>query len=137
MMANLHWYEYCAGLCLWILGIAIEATADEQKRRFRNGEHSETKFICHGLWRYSRHPNYFGEILVWVGMFVLCVCKINGAWGRSLAVLSPLLVTVLLTKVSGIPLLEKAADKKWGDSEAYKAYKARTNVLLLWFPRRA
>jgi steroid 5-alpha reductase family enzyme len=86
-----------------------------------------------GLWRYSRHPNYFGELLVWWGVFVFVAGDLRG-W-QWLAVAGPLAITFLLLRVTGIPTLEASAARKWGDNPSYLAYKARTSRLLLWLPR--
>ena len=90
------------------------------------------KFVNTGLWSRSRHPNYFGEITLWIGIAVIALPVLRG-W-QFVALISPIFVTLLLTKVSGIPLLEKKADKKWGGQEDYEAYKKKTPVLIprLW-----
>jgi len=116
------------GLVIWILGFAIEVAADLQKSRFNANPANKGRFINTGLWSRSRHPNYFGEITLWVGIAVIALPVLHG-W-QWLALISPLFVTLLLTKVSGIPLLEKKADKKWGGQEEYEAYKKKTPVLI-------
>ena len=90
------------------------------------------KFITSGLWSLSRHPNYFGEILLWFGLYVSNSSVFRGY--EQLAVLSPVFVHLLITRLSGIPLLEKAADKKWGGQAAYELYKRNTPSLIpgLW-----
>ncbi len=120
------------GLLIWILGFGIEVVADLQKSRFNADPANKGKFINTGLWSRSRHPNYFGEIVLWVGIAVMALPVLRG-W-QWVALISPLFVTLLLTKVSGIPLLEKKADKKWGGQEDYEAYKKKTPVLIprLW-----
>jgi steroid 5-alpha reductase family enzyme len=116
-----------SGLALWALGFAVEVIADRQKAAFSSRPESRGRFIDEGLWSWSRHPNYVGEILLWCGVFVM------GAGGfRSwqwLAVLSPVFVWALLRFVSGVPLLEERADAKWGGQADYEAYKIRTPVL--------
>lgn len=116
------------GLLVWILGFAIEVTADAQKSRFNTNPDNKGKFIQTGLWSRSRHPNYFGEIVLWVGVAMIALPVLQG-W-QWVALISPVFVTLLLTRVSGIPLLEKKADKKWGGQEDYEAYKKRTPVLI-------
>ena len=117
------------GALLWLTGFIVEVIADRQKRQFRNTA-GAGEFIQSGLWSRSRHPNYFGEILLWFGIAVLAYPALQG-W-QLVTLISPLFVYLLLTRVSGIPLLEKKADKKWGGQEEYEAYKARTPVL---FPK--
>ncbi len=124
---------FVVGIAVWLVGFAIEVVADRQKDRFRLAGR-QGGFIDTGLWRWSRHPNYFGEILLWTGLFVAGVDVYQGAqWA---VVSSPLLVTLLLTSISGIPMLEARADARFGADAAYQAYKARTPVLVLRPPRR-
>jgi steroid 5-alpha reductase family enzyme len=116
------------GFLIWILGFAIEVVADSQKSRFNANPDNKGKFIQTGLWSRSRHPNYFGEIILWVGVAMIALPVLQG-W-QWVALISPVFVTLLLTRVSGIPLLEKKADKKWGGQEDYESYKKRTPVLI-------
>jgi steroid 5-alpha reductase family enzyme len=116
------------GFLVWIFGFAIEVVADSQKSRFSANPDNKGKFIQTGLWSRSRHPNYFGEIMLWVGIAIIALPVLQG-W-QWVALISPLFVTLLLTRVSGVPLLEKKADKKWGGQEDYESYKKRTPVLI-------
>ena len=116
------------GLIIWLIGFATEVTADEQKRRFRNNAENNGQFITTGLWSISRHPNYFGEIMVWIGMAVISFPVLSG-WQYA-TLISPVFVTVLLTRVSGINLLEASSDQKWDHLESYKEYKQKTPVLI-------
>lgn len=116
------------GFLVWILGFAIEVVADSQKSRFSANPENKGKFIQTGLWSRSRHPNYFGEILLWIGIAIIALPVLQG-W-QWVALISPVFVTLLLTRVSGVPLLENKADKKWGGQEDYEAYKRRTPVLI-------
>ena len=116
------------GLLVWIIGFGIEVIADEQKRRFRQIKENKGKFIKTGLWAWSRHPNYFGEIMLWLGIAIIAFPVLSG-W-QLFTLISPLFITFLLTRVSGIPLLEARADKKWGGQADYDAYKANTSVLI-------
>ena len=94
---------------------------------------NQGKFIDVGLWSWSRHPNYFGEITLWVGIAVIALPALDG-W-QYVTLISPVFVYVLLTRISGIPLLESRGKKKWGDDPEYQAYKKRTPVLVLRPPR--
>lgn len=116
------------GALIWVLGFAIEVTADTQKSRFSANPQNKGQFIRTGLWSRSRHPNYFGEIVLWIGVAVIALPVLQG-W-QWVALISPIFVTLLLTRVSGIPLLEQKADKKWGGQAEYEEYKKRTPVLI-------
>ncbi len=120
------------GLLVWVAGFVIEVVADAQKSRFNADPANKGKFIQSGLWSRSRHPNYFGEILLWLGVAIIALPVLQG-W-QWVALISPVFVTVLLTRVSGIPLLEQKADKKWGGQPGYEEYKQKTPVLIprLW-----
>lgn len=124
---------FWAGAALWVIGFAFEVIADEQKRRFRADPANHGTFITTGLWAWSQHPNYFGEITLWAGILVIAIPQLAG-WNW-LVVLSPLFVALLLTRVSGINLLDAIAKKRWGDDPAWQAYVARTPVLLPRPPR--
>ena len=116
------------GALVWLIGFAIELIADNQKSQFRANPSNKGKFINSGLWAKSRHPNYFGEIVLWLGVAIIAVPVLQG-W-QWVALISPLFVTLLLTRVSGIPLLEKRADEKWGGQPEYEKYKKETPVLI-------
>lgn len=116
------------GFLIWAIGFAIEVAADTQKSRFRADPDNAGKFIQTGLWARSRHPNYFGEILLWIGVTFVALPILQG-W-QWIALLSPLFVTLLLTRISGIPILEKRADEKWGGQSDYEAYKKETPLLI-------
>ena len=116
------------GFLVWIFGFAFEVIADSQKRKFSADPQNKGKFIQTGLWSRSRHPNYFGEIMLWLGIAIIALPVLQG-W-QWVALISPVFVTLLLTRVSGVPMLEKKADTKWGGQEDYEAYKKRTPVLI-------
>lgn len=116
------------GWGMWTLGFIFEVVADAQKSIFRNNPDNKGKFIESGLWSISRHPNYFGEILLWFGLYVAGSSVYSGA--QFLSVLSPVAVALLITKLSGIPLLEKAGLRKWGDNPAYKRYIETVPVII-------
>jgi len=116
------------GFLVWAFGFAFEVIADNQKSRFRADPANKGKFIQTGLWAKSRHPNYFGEIVLWIGVAIIALPALQG-W-QYVALISPVFVTLLLTRVSGVPMLEKRADEKWGGQPEYEAYKQRTPVLI-------
>lgn len=124
---DLGWVAYL-GLAVWLAGFIIEVVADRQKSDFKADPDNEGRFISTGLWAWSRHPNYFGEITLWTGVAILAVPILSG-W-RWVVLISPVFVTLLLTRISGIPLLEEKADNRWGDEEAYQEYKSSTPVLV-------
>ena len=121
------------GGVLWGLGFALEVISDRQKRAFRKEPTNRDRFITSGLWAWSRHPNYFGEILLWAGIAVIALPALSG-W-QYVTLVSPVFVFVLLTKISGIPMLEARGLRRWGDLPAYQDYRARTPALLLRPPR--
>ncbi|MEV8041886.1 DUF1295 domain-containing protein [Arthrobacter sp. NPDC080082] len=124
---GLDWFALI-GVLVWIAGFGIEAVADRQKGRFSADPANKGKFISTGLWSKSRHPNYFGEILLWVGVAIIALPVLQG-W-QWVALISPVFVALLITKVSGVPHLEKKADKKWGGQADYEEYKKNTPVLI-------
>merc|ERR1712060_605626 len=123
----------------WLGAFLVEAIADVQKYEFRCDPRNRDRFITHGLWRYSRHPNYFGEILMWTAaagaasVFGVYTARpsLHFAW------LSPAFTALLLLKVSGVPLVSKAGKKKWGDDPAWQHYMKHTSMLLPWRPAQA
>jgi len=123
----LGWFALI-GLLIWAFGFVIESVADAQKNRFRADPENKGRFINTGLWARSRHPNYFGEILLWIGVAVITLPNLQG-W-QWVTLISPVFVALLITLISGVPMLEKRADEKWGGQEAYEAYKERTPVLI-------
>jgi steroid 5-alpha reductase family enzyme len=117
------------GLALVVFGVLFEAVADWQLARFKADPGNRGKVMDHGLWRYSRHPNYFGEFCVWWGFFLVALAA--GGWW---SILSPLLMSVLLLKVSGVALLEQDIGER---RPAYRDYVARTNAFFPGAPRPA
>ena len=130
---NANFYSdiyFYVGLGLWTIGFLFELFADRQKREFQSNQKNKGSFICTGLWSVSRHPNYFGEILLWIGIAIITLPTLNGFQYITLA--SPVFIFFLLTRVSGINILEKNSDKKWGEDPSYLTYKKNTPML---FPR--
>ena len=119
------------GLGLFLLGFSTEIVADNQKSKFRSFPENRDKFITTGLWAKSRHPNYFGEIVLWAGIAVMSFSSLEG-W-QYLTLISPIFTYILLVYVSGVRMLEARADIKWGHDENYKKYKSSTPVLWLNF----
>ena len=120
------------GLVLWVTGFVIEVVSDQQKSMFRSQSENRDKFMNTGLWTWSRHPNYFGEIVLWTGVAIIALPVLQG-W-QYVTLVSPLFVALLLTKVSGIPMLEARADARWGGSPEYETYKSNTPALWLRRP---
>jgi steroid 5-alpha reductase family enzyme len=116
------------GTAVWLAGFGIEVAADRQKSAFRADPANRGRFITTGLWAWSRHPNYFGEIALWAGIAIIALPALSG-WQLA-TLISPAFVFVLLTRISGVPLLEARGNKRWGEDTNYKAYKARTSVLV-------
>jgi len=120
------------GTLLWIIGFSIEIIADKQKRDFKKDTSKDKEFITTGLWAWSRHPNYFGEIMLWIGVTIIAYPVLVG-W-QLCTLISPIFVYVLLTRISGVPLLENRAIKKWGSDPEYTSYLERTPVLIMRKP---
>ena len=131
--AEPHPLPLVSGLLIFLTGLAVESISDVQKFRFRNRPENRNRWVDQGLWKYSRHPNYFGEILVWWGLFLAVLPYLKG-WDL-ITVIGPLSITVFLLFVSGIPILEKNARKKYGDSPEFREYISRTSILIP-LPRR-
>ena len=119
---------FIIGFTIVIIGFIIEVVADMQKRKFRSNISNKGQFINSGLWSISRHPNYFGEMMIWVGMSFVTIPILIG-W-QFITLISPIFVIFLLTKVSGINLLEASANDKWGADKNYQDYKDKTSVLI-------
>ncbi len=118
-----------AGTAVWAAGFLFEAVGDAQLARFKRDPSNRGRIMDRGLWKFSRHPNYFGESLMWWGIFMLAQ-NLTGPWPTDV---SPVLITFLLVRVSGIPLLEK----KYAESAEFQAYARRTNAFVPWFPKNS
>jgi len=123
----LGWFALI-GVALWLEGFIIEVVADMQKSRFKSKEENQNKFINQGLWSLSRHPNYFGEITLWLGIALIAFPVLEG-W-QLITLISPIFIYILLTRISGIAMLETRADKKWGGDPEYQLYKKTTPALI-------
>lgn len=123
------------GIIVWLAGFAIEVVADSQKSAFRADASNDGRFITTGLWAWSRHPNYFGEITLWVGIAIMAIPVLSG-W-RFAVLISPIFVFMLLTRVSGVPLLEHRAKKRWGDEPEFQRYTKNTPALMMRPPKKA
>ena len=122
------------GTLIWIFGFSIEVVADQQKTNFKDDPDNKDKFISVGLWSWSRHPNYFGEMVLWIGIAVIAFPVLIG-W-QLVALISPIFVIFLLTRISGITMLESRGYKKWKDDPAYIDYLERTSVLVPFPPKK-
>lgn len=122
------------GCCIWFFGFCIETIADAQKYAFKSFAENKNRWISTGLWKYSRHPNYFGEILCWWGIFVIAMPFLSG-WNY-LTIIGPLYITFLLLFVSGIPILEKRSDEKYQGNIQYSEYKKKTSLLIPLPPKK-
>jgi steroid 5-alpha reductase family enzyme len=116
------------GLVIWIAGFAIEVKADTEKSAFKKDPVNDGKFISTGIWAWSRHPNYFGEITLWAGITLIAIPGFDGR--EFVALVSPLFVLLLLTKISGLPALERRGLKRWGDDADYQRYLAEVPILI-------
>jgi len=125
--SGLHWVDYI-GLIVWLIGFYFEAIGDYQMTQFKKNPENKGKFITTGLWKFTRHPNYFGECMMWWGIFVISI----PAGNVFVSVISPLILTWLLTKVSGVPMLEK----KYEGNKAFEEYAKKTNAFVSWFPKK-
>ena len=116
------------GLLVWLAGFTFEAVGDAQLRRFKKALENKGRIMTQGLWRLTRHPNYFGESVMWWGIFIIALSVECGWTG----VISPLVITFLLICVSGVPMLEK----KYRGNPEFEKYARMTSVFFPWFPRR-
>jgi len=121
------------GMVIWVLGFAMEVVADRQKSAFKQNPANAGRFITSGLWAWSRHPNYFGEITLWTGIAIMALPVLSG-W-RWATLVSPVFVFLLITRVSGVPMLEARAAKRWGADEEFQTYTRTTPVLVPRPPR--
>jgi steroid 5-alpha reductase family enzyme len=124
-----------AGTAVWLGGLTIETIADIQKYQYKRRTGAQSRWMSSGLWRYSRHPNYFGELLCWWGLFLFVLPELG--WWFFLGGLGPLAITGLLVFVTGIPTLERSADEKWGRDPEYQLYRTRTRRLVPWARKSA
>jgi len=116
------------GLILWLLGFFFESLADWQLDRFLKDPGNRGKVMDRGLWRYSRHPNYFGEVTMWWGIYILTL-SVPGGW---MSIIGPLTITYIILFVSGVPMTERFME----GNPVFDDYKRRTSVFIPWFPRK-
>jgi steroid 5-alpha reductase family enzyme len=129
----LGWFAI-AGLVVWFFGFFFEVLSDAQKNAFTANPANKGEFIHTGLWAWSRHPNYFGEIVIWIGVALIALPVLRG-WAL-LTLISPVWVVIQLTLISGVPMLEKKADERWGSRDDYQKYKQNTPILVPWPPKK-
>lgn len=125
-------YLSIIGMIIWIIGLSIESIADNQKYAFKQNSKNKGKWIKSGIWKYSRHPNYFGEITNWTGIYIYCLSSLTGL-NAVIGLLTPFYIAFTILFISGVPILEKNADKKWGKDKDYIDYKNKTSLLIPWF----
>ena len=121
------------GLIIWVMGFSVEVVADNQKTKVRSDPNNKDKFITTGLWSLSRHPNYVGEIMLWIGISIMALPVLTGYQYGSL--ISPLFSFLLIYYVSGVRMLEARANKKWGKNEKYQEYKRNTPIFFPKIPK--
>lgn len=126
--AGTRGYFALAGALVWSVGFFFEAVGDAQLARFKKDPANKGKILDRGLWKYTRHPNYFGESLMWWGIFLVAL-EVPGGWATAV---SPVLITFLLAKISGVPMLEK----RYAGNAAFQDYASRTSAFVPWFPKR-
>ncbi len=120
------------GLFIYLIGLSVETIADWQKFNFKKKKENRDKWINSGIWKYARHPNYFGEMLVWWGIFITCLNYLEGI--EFLTIIGPIFISLMLRFVSGVPTIEKRYEEKFGDNKEYRKYKENTR-LLIPFPK--
>ena len=125
---------FVVGIMFWLVGFGFEVIADRQKKHFSEQPENKGRFITQGLWSVSRHPNYFGEIILWTGIAIVSLPFLSG-W-QFVTLVSPVFVFLLLTRISGLPFLEEKAEKKWGEDNDYIEYKKRTPILVPFFGKK-
>jgi len=116
------------GIIIFCIGFIFETIGDQQLTHFKKNPDNKGKIITSGLWKYTRHPNYFGEALLWWGIAMMAL-SYPGSW---FILLSPLTITFLLRYISGVPMLEE----KYKGREDFEAYKQKTSIFFPWFPKR-
>lgn len=116
------------GIVIWLVGYYFEVAGDAELKKFKSNPENKGKLITTGLWALTRHPNYFGEAVMWWGIFIVAL-SIGVSW---IAIISPIAITFLLLFVSGVPLLEKSMEKRPG----FEEYSKITNKFFPWFPKK-
>jgi steroid 5-alpha reductase family enzyme len=117
------------GVLVWAIGFSFETVGDYQLTQFLANPDNRGRILKYGLWKYTRHPNYFGEVTLWWGVFLIALSVANGWMG----IIGPLTISFLILRVSGIPLLERPFEGK----PEWEEYKRRTSVFFPWFPKDA
>ena len=125
--SGLGYLDY-VGIAVWIVGFLFESVGDAQLKNFIGNPANKGKLMREGLWQYTRHPNYFGEVTQWWGIWIVCLSVANGAY----FIIGPLTITYLILKVSGVPMLEK----KMEENPEFAEYKRQTSVFIPWFKNK-
>lgn len=116
------------GICIWLIGFYFESVSDAQLAAFKKNPNNKGKIMVEGLFKYSRHPNYFGEATMWWGIFIIGIMTPGGLW----TIISPITITYLVRFVSGVPMLEK----HYENNEKYQNYAKKTNIFIPWLPKK-
>lgn len=120
------------GILVWVIGYFFEVVGDMQLRKHIANKNKKQKLMISGLWKYTRHPNYFGEAVMWWGIFIIVLSMDSSSFWKCLAVVSPIVITYLLRFVSGVPMLER----KMKESPGWDEYASKTNAFIPWFPKK-
>jgi steroid 5-alpha reductase family enzyme len=128
---DLYWADYF-GIFIWTFGFVFESIADYQKHVFKKTH--PTEFMRSGLYVYCRYPNYFGEVVLWIGVFIIAHSGFVESW-QWVTIISPCFVFSLIYFISGVALSEKNSEARYGTLDEFQIYKARTSLFIPWFPK--
>jgi steroid 5-alpha reductase family enzyme len=127
-----NWILFIIGSIVWLVGYVFEVVGDHQLKMHIANKNKTQKLMTTGLWKYTRHPNYFGEAVIWWGLFIIVISVSADSFWQYLAVISPVTITFLLRFVSGVPMLER----KMKETPGWDEYAEKTNAFIPWFPKK-